>query len=1098
MTDALEHELDRLAHQVDRLYQQGRYEQAMAVAARASDLSRQHLGEDHPIYARDLDNLALQYLAMGRYPEAEPLYRRALEIWRDILGEEHPDFAICLNNLATLYQEMARYAEAEPLFRQALDINRDALGENHPNYAQSLNNLAALYREMGRYAEAEPLYEQALEVRREALRGFSQSLNNLARLYEEMGDYVRAEPLYQKALEVTREALGEGHPDFATSLSNLAAFRQAVGDYAAAEPLYRQALEIFRKALGEDHPYFATIVNNSAALYREMGRYAEAEPLHRQALEIRRKALGQDHPDFAQSLNSLALLHDTKGNYADAELYYRQALEIRHKTLGQDHPDLAISLNNLALLHHSTGDYAEAEPLFRQALETTREALGEEHPGVATTLNNLARLHQSMGDYAKAEQLYRQALDIRRKALGEDHPDFATTLNNLAVLYQEQRDYAAAEPLYRQAIEVDREFLGENHPDLAISLNNLARLQAATHRTPEALSLMTKAAIINDRSIGQIFSISSESQRMAYLKIVRAELEVFLSLVLQYVSHSSAAVQAGLELVLRRKGIGAEALSAQREALLSGRYPHLEPKLKELTTLRGQIARKTLVGPGSEGPATHQRLLADWNASNERLEANLASQMPEMDLEQKLREADRRAVAEALPEGAVLVEFVRFDAFDFMAVPARGEPQWKPARYVAFVLPAGEPDNVRMIDLGEAEPIDQRIASFRTSITGEAERGSEGGVEIESIEPSRISVRSDRSALREAIFFATRHARPSSTSEELLDSTKLGSELRRALFDPLLPALGGRTRLFVAPDGDLARLPFEVLPGRDGGHLIDECRISYLGVGRDALRLEVESIMQPGPPLVAADPDFDLGGADDRGAGGAPFERLRGTRVEGERIAKLLEVEPLLGGRALEKNVKGSRSPGILHQATHGFFLPDAPRDPNKEQLGLESVERPGDGLLVARLGHAENPLLRSGLALAGANTWLKDGLLTEEAEDGLLTAEDVTAMDLLATELVVLSACETGLGEVHVGEGVYGLRRAFVLAGAKTLVMSLWKVPDEETQELMEGFYRRILEGQARSDALREAQLAMKAKHPDPRYWGAFICQGDPGPLPR
>ena len=140
--------------------------------------------------------------------------------------------------------------------------------------------------------------------------------------------------------------------------------------------------------------------------------------------------------------------------------------------------------------------------------------------------------------------------------------------------------------------------------------------------------------------------------------------------------------------------------------------------------------------------------------------------------------------------------------------------------------------------------------------------------------------------------------------------------------------------------------------------------------------------------------------------------------------------------------------------------------------------------------------MLRSGLALAGVNTWLRAGVPPAEAEDGLLTAEDVSGLDLLATELVVLSACETGLGMVHAGEGVFGLRRAFVLAGARTLVMSLWKVPDQQTQELMEEFYRRILDGQPRADALREAQLAMKAKYPDPLYWGAFICQGDPVPL--
>jgi CHAT domain-containing protein len=323
--------------------------------------------------------------------------------------------------------------------------------------------------------------------------------------------------------------------------------------------------------------------------------------------------------------------------------------------------------------------------------------------------------------------------------------------------------------------------------------------------------------------------------------------------------------------------------------------------------------------------------------------------------------------------------------------------------------------------------------------------------------------------------------------------------IRRALFDPLVAFLDGRKQLFVVPDGDLARLPFEVLPTDDGQHLIDEYSISYLGVGRDVLRFGVESMGQPGPPIIAADPDFDLGSAAGRRSYNReePFERLNGTRAEGERISALLGAEPFLGARALETHVKSSRSPRVLHLATHGFFLPNAPREPNKERLALGSVESPGYGLLAARLGHAENPLLRSGLALAGANTWLEGDAPPKEAEDGLLTAEDVTGMDLLATELVVLSACETGLGEVRVGEGVYGLRRAFVLAGAKTLVMSLWKVPDEQTRELMEDFYQRLLEGQPRAEALKEAQLAMKERYPDPLYWGAFVCQGSPNVLP-
>jgi CHAT domain-containing protein len=409
---------------------------------------------------------------------------------------------------------------------------------------------------------------------------------------------------------------------------------------------------------------------------------------------------------------------------------------------------------------------------------------------------------------------------------------------------------------------------------------------------------------------------------------------------------------------------------------------------------------------------------------------------------------------------------------------------------VAFVLRAGDPDDVRMIDLGEAEPIDRMIADFRAGV---------------------IDTDGDRNM--------TLSPRPEVPSSAVIEG--IGTRLRAAVFDRLLPALGGHTRLLLAPDGDLARLPFEVLPTADGRRLIDDYQISYLSCGRDVLRFGAADIGQPGGPLIVADPDFDLEAeeglapgleiatastgrrsrdlARDRSA--YHFHRLPGTRVEGERVAAMLDVSPWLDATALEGRLKTAcRSPRILHLATHGFFLPDQKRDPNREgqgfgfDFGAFAGSNEGFGRLAGPT--MENPMLRSGLALAGANTWLKAGTLPEEAEDGLLTAEDVTGLDLLATELVVLSACETGLGRVHVGEGVFGLRRAFVLAGAKTLVMSLWKVPDEPTCELMEDFYHRLLAGAGRAEALRQAQLALKAKYPEPFYWGAFICQGDPSPL--
>jgi CHAT domain-containing protein len=544
---------------------------------------------------------------------------------------------------------------------------------------------------------------------------------------------------------------------------------------------------------------------------------------------------------------------------------------------------------------------------------------------------------------------------------------------------------------------------------------------------------------------------------------------------------SQRAVGAELDLVLRRKGAGLEALAAQREAVLGGRYPALADRLRELTALRMQIVQGMLAPAGPQAPEAGRQRLAESQERRVRLEAELARQIPEMDLAAKLRTVDRQVVALALPEGSALVEFVRFHPFDFAAVPARGEGQWQPPRYLAFVLPAGEPDNIHMLDLGEAEPIDAMIATFRAHVTGEA-KGERG-------------------------------ARPATYGGDL---SRTGAAVRTALFDPLLPALNGRSRLYLAPDGELTRLPFEILPAEQGRFLIDGYRISYLGTGRDVLRFGAIASGRAGPPFILGDPDFDLAAGAEGKPEPAPatgalgrrsldalrrglkgFERLPGTAQEAKQISDLLGVSPRLAAAALEGPLKACRSPHIFHAATHGFFLPGQARGPGvawrgPRALGWDVIS----GELVAGPG-LENPLLRSGLVLGGFNTWIQGGTLPAEAEDGALTAEDVSGLDLSDTELAVLSACQTGLGEVRTGEGVLGLRRAFVVAGVKTVIMSLWKVPDEATQELMVDFYQRLLSGEPRFAALRAAQLSLKAKYPDPRIWGAFILEGDPGPLP-
>jgi tetratricopeptide (TPR) repeat protein len=1112
----------------------GRFDAAEPLLRRALEVARDACGETGRELATALNALARFHEATGQFPQAEPLFREALEVLQRSVPGDDPDLATALNNLGALHASMGRFRDAKPLLEQGLAIRRQVLGHYHDDTAQSLSNLAAVHKALGDfrcaklglrealkirqklhgshnpalattldnlasvlritadYKEAKQLFQRALQIRRAVLLpdhpDVALSLSNLAGLHVAVADYSAAIPLYEQALLLRRQRLGDHHPDVANTLSGLSVAYNALGDYKAAEPLLIEALSIRRRTLDADHPDVATSLDNLAALYREKGAFDLADPLFREALEIRRRVLGDQHPETAISMNNLSALYRAMGDYVLAEGHALGALEINRKVLGGEHPRTVTGMHNLAGLYRAMGRGVAAEPLYRQALEITGRTLGKRHPHFVQSLNSLAALHYSRHNFVEALPLFEEARAIRRNILGSDHPFVANTLNNLALTRCAIGDNAAAEPLLREAIRIWKRSLGADHPDLATGIANLARVLAALDRPREALRQIGRLVAVLDRVIGRVFSVSSERRRMAYLATIRRALDLSISLILLDHPIQPELAALGLDLVFRRKGLGAEALATQRDAILGGRHLDLVEALRAWTLLRQQIASKALAGPGRGSIEMHRQELAEWEARREELEARLARKIPEMNMARRFDAADRRAIAGALPAKSVLVEFFRYEMFNFAAVPARGDASWGPAHYLAFILQAGKPETVNVVELGPSAPIDQMVGRLRSAITGENDSARARG------EQQTVAQKNDKVIVR--------HARP---LNDAATSTvaEVGRTVCAAVFEPILPYLVG-TRLFLAPDGDLARLPFEVLPIRGNRCVIDDYRISYLAVGRDAVHFDIPCFTQPADPLVLADPDFDLTAAgapaetspeperrsrDFRGAH-LWFGELPGTRTEGNEVSRLLGVSPLLGTFALEGRLKASRSPRILHLASHGFFLPD-------QAGGSTAKADEADGLSgVDRLLRLEDPLLRSGLALAGANTWLAGGMLPAEAEDGILTAEDVVGLDLVDTELVILSACETGLGQIQIGEGVFGLRRAFVLAGAKTLVMSLWKVPDQATQELMVDFYRRILRGETRAAALREAQLSTRKKYPHPLFWAAFICQGDPGPL--
>jgi CHAT domain-containing protein/Tfp pilus assembly protein PilF len=842
-----------------------------------------------------------------------------------------------------------------------------------------------------------------------------------------MGKYAKAEPLLQEALQIRQRVLGSEHSATAQSLYNLGAVYWRMGEYAKAEPLYQEALRIRQKVLGSEHSDTVTSLNNLAVLYQAMGEYAKAEPLYQEALRIRRKVLGPEHPDTALSLNNLALLYQAMGEYAKTEPLYQEALRIRQKILGPEHPDTALSLNNLASLYKDMGKYAKAEPLLQEALQIRQRVLGSEHSATAQSLNNLASLYQAMGEYAEAKPLYQEALQILQNVLGPEHPDTANSLNNLALLYQAMGEYANAEPLLQEALRILQKVLGPEHPDTANSLYNLALLEFDLDRIEEATALARQASAAELIILSKIFSFTSEEQRLAYLDIFHP--------------YSLFPILKGTETdlavaVLRYKGAVLDSIVEDRLLAEASQGTEEQKLVEQLNADKAQLGQ-LLLQPAQQLSAQTNQRIETFEGEAEKIESQLAQHVAGLGQARRALGVSLEQVQSAIPQDTALIEYLRYGHY-------LGKGKWEP-RYGAIVLfSQGAP---LWIPLGKANEIEALVRQYGAFV-----RGS----------PQEDELSANLQALYEALWEPIGQALPSQTK-----------------------------RIIISPDGELNFISFATLLTEDNQFLAQTYNVQYVASGRDLLREPKPSTAKE--VVLFANPDFDLAStpmlakAEDRSVDAGSvrgsergdiddwsFGSLEGTQKERDELMKEFAgwgwtPSDFTAKEATKQALLKIHSPYILHLATHGFF---AEEDPTTIQA--EPAASLNDRQGVTKSKFFKNPMHRSGLALAGAQTtietWKRDEVPPVE-NDGILTAEDVSTLDLKGTWLVTLSACDTGSGQARAGEGVMGLRRGFIQAGAQNLLMTLWPISDEVTVQIMSDFYQAAHDTGNAPEALADVQ---------------------------
>jgi CHAT domain-containing protein len=871
------------------------------------------------------------------------------------------------------------------------------------------------------------------------------------------GKYDDAIQLAERALALGEKASGPDDVYVAILLTRLASHQRSKGDYTNAEHTYQRAIAVSQKALGKENPQTALSMGGLGVVYMDRNDYADAERLMQEGLDITERTLGREHPRVADCLLHLSQLHVQRKDMERALPELQRALAIAEKTLAPDDFTLMALLNNLGDLYIFLKDNERAEPLLQRALAMIEQKYGREHPYVTNPLQNLAIIARQRKQYERALEFYWRAEVVREKALGSHHPQTAALLINIANVYDSEGQYTKALELHQRALDVLEIAAGPNHSLTLIALGNIARTYAAQGDIAHATEYQARYDATLEKNIELNLDLGSEREKLAYVRSTSEQTDRTLSLCIQQAPDHQAACDLAAVVVLQRKGRVLDAMSGSLSALRQRLNAEDRKLLDDLGAINARLAALALNGPGKTPVDEHRKQLAGLQEEKEKVEEAISGRSGEFRAQSQA--VTLAAVRAAIPPEAALIEFAVYRPFD-----PKGENEMQAygeTRYAAYVLRSqGEAQwkEAHWKDLGPAKEIDAAVTALRQAL-----RDPHADVR----EPARA--------------------------------------LDKKVVEPLRALTGDATQLLVSPDGALNLVPIEALIDGQGRYLIERYSISYLSSGRDLLRMQVARQSKSGP-LVVADPFFgepvlaQVAAADParaRSPGGARrsvttgedlssvyFAPLSGTAEEARAIKiRFPEATVLTARQATKAALKQADAPLILHIATHGFFLRD-------EAEGAASPAA-DESISGTRAIHAsvkiENPLLRSGLALAGAN-------LTKGDDDGILTALEASGLNLWGTKLVTLSACDTGVGEVKNGEGVYGLRRAFVLAGAESLVMTLWPVSDYVTREVMTAYYTGLKQGLGRREALRQAQLAMLKRQGrgHPFYWASFIQSGE------
>jgi CHAT domain-containing protein/tetratricopeptide (TPR) repeat protein len=1055
----------------------GGVQSTLDAADRAVSIAERIAGPDDLETARALDLRGSVRLARGDWTLAVTEHQRALRIRDARSPRGSPETADCLERLSLALIRVQRYDEAGRALDRALAVRESTADAAPIPLARALELQGWLHRDKGDYTTAIPSIERAIAI----LQRVSPSHPEMAKVAEVLGDvqYLMgnlstAERHWTDAMAVAQARLGAVHPTTVELQQRLAALAEAFGDLAEARRLRERTLPAAEQNAAECSPSLSSILDDLANSLRFDGDYARAREMYRRALTRRERCFGPNHQLTATVVHNLALLADEMGDFPEAVRLHEQAIRMWSTGLGPQHPYVARGLDHLAQSVAARGQLARAKALYDRALAIRERAFGTDHPDVARTLTNLAETSLKGGKLEEASDYLNRATDTYNRigAAVDNEPDHAARVLDLRGQVELRRGSpSAARTQFADSLATRERIFGASHPLAATSRASLAIADFALGSYDEGVGAALMAETAGRDHLRFTIRYLPERQAMAYAAKRPKGLDLALSAVAGgHVADASPV----LDSLIQSRGVILDELAGRTHA------SHTDADTKALDAAlvdaRQRFANLMLRSMQGEDPVP-RALLDEARQRKEDAERASAERSAAVRADLTRSRAGVADIRHALPAGSVLVSFVRYDRTVVAATPTRTTMRTVPS-YLAFVMRPDAADIVA-VPIGSAAAVDASIERWREQVSGQT-----------------IALTGDAGAAETAY-------------------RRAGAELRRLVWDRIARYVAGAAPVLIVPDGAFNLVTFAALPTGVRGYLVEQFpAIHYLTAERDAIARDetrpATGLLAIGGAAFDARPSRSSHAPVSLSArrsgcgsiGAMHFEDLPGSREEVADIARLWSrttADPptmLTGAAATEGAVKkaiaGHR---VVHLATHGFFLGSDCSAPSGTRSvgGLAPATHPPPAKPSQPL--LDNPLLRSGIALSGANQRAN----AASGDDGILTAEEVAALNLESTEWAVLSACDTGVGEITAGEGVLGLRRAFQIAGARTVIMSLWSVEDEAARQWMSALYRNRLEKSLdTADSVRNASLTVlrsrraRGASTHPFYWAGFVAAGD------